>query len=168
MAIKYIKFSREYTDGGILPLPWDFPTLSEGWVWNGYYTRLLISPVLNFFGKIAFRVAYNKLENRHHAFIPAFIIPGLNTTIYDLKILLESFLSCFLINDAIEKYSSSSSQEYFDLPVSTAYFRLAWFIRKCRTWLGMVIETNSIQELKKFSLDVVQKFILDLHARAPS
>ena len=167
MAIKYINSSSEYLAKGALPLPWDYPQLPNGWVWNGYYTRIVNSPYLNFFGKVAIRVAYDKVNDRHHAFIPGFIIPGLRTTTYDLKILLESFLSCFIINDAIEKYSGSLSREYFDLPVSTAYFLLQWFIRKCRTWLGVRTETNSILELKEFSLETVKKFILDLHARAP-
>ena len=166
-AIKYIKCSTEYLEKNARPLPWDYPPLPVGWVWKGYYTRNLNSPVLNYFGKVAIRLAYVKSQKRHHAFIPGFIIPWHGITIFDLEIFLKAFFFSFTIGYAVEKYSDSSPKEHFDLPVSTAYFRLAWFIRKCRTWLGMATATNSIQELRSFSIEAVDKFILDLHARAP-
>lgn len=144
----------------------EFPPLPNGWIWNGYYSRELNSPFLNFFGKVAIRVAYDEENNCHHAYIPAFITPYLHITIYDLKIIIEAFLKSLSVQETLDEYSSIGSKEYYDLSSSSIYYLLKWFIRKVHIWLEVQVSSNSISNFKNFPKDIFLKLTNYLHARA--
>lgn len=133
LALEYFLASSIYFKEGS-PLAVDFPPLPSDWVWNGYYRRVINSPVLGFFGEVAIRVSYDKTSGIHHAYIPTFIIPYLKITTYDLEFLIKSFHQSFVASEVIEKYSQINDKEYFDLSFSSLYFLIEWFIRKCRTF----------------------------------
>lgn len=143
------------------------PVLDPGWEWNGFYTRQLNSPFLHFFGKVAIRVAYDKKNKVHHAFIPAFIVPGLKLTVFDLQVLITSFMESFSTSLTLENYSKELP-EYYDLPLSSFYHLLAWFCRRCRSVLNLPIEGNSINHLRPYLNGLILgRFLKDINTRAP-
>ncbi len=144
-----------------------FPELNTPWVWNGYYTRQLNSPSLNFFGKVAIRVAYNKEKRAHHAFIPSFIIPHLKLTSFDLQLLISTFIESVSVSLCLEKYSEKLP-EYFDLAPSSFYFLLMWVCKKFRSVLNLPISGNSLNHfLPYLNQHNFLNLLKNLNARSP-
>lgn len=148
------------------PLGFDFPNLPAGWVWNGYYSRIINSPILGHFDKVAIRVAYDKQNKVHHSCFPAFIIPYLKITTYDLQFIIKSYLLSFCAFEVANQYSQINSNEFFDLPLSSIYSLLVWFIKKCRTFEICFFESNSISVLRGGHDQLLEKFLHFLRSRA--
>lgn len=149
-----------------MALYFDFPALPDGQVWNGYYLRNLNSPALNFSGKVAIRVSYNKCNNEHHAFIPCFILPFLSFSIFDLKFILESYLKLFSVNKIYQDLGDLQKSEYFDIPPATLYFLLSYFLRICNLHLEISISSYSISSYINVPENFWNKYTQYLQARA--
>jgi hypothetical protein len=149
-----------------MALFFDFPALPEREVWNGYYLRNLNSPILNFFGKVAIRVSYNKLTNEHHSYIPCFIIPYLSFSLFELKFILESYLKMFSVSSIYQDINELQDSEYFDFPPATLYFLLSYFLRICNQYLGINISSYSISSYRNIPTNFWGKYTQYLQARA--
>src|SRR5690606_22321434 len=104
-ALKYLAYSQIYLEkNDPSQIVSALPVLPEGRVWNGYYRRQLNSPTLNYFGEVAIRVAFDKDTKVHHAYFPAFIIPHLKITVFDLEVLVSSFIQSFCVSSCLESY----------------------------------------------------------------
>jgi len=165
LALQYLEASSAYINKETENIIFNFPKLSDNWVWNGYYFRKLNSSYLNYFGNIAIRVAYDKVNKVHHAFIPAFVIPYLKITTFDLENLIKLFLVTFSAANTLDKFSHDKP-EYFDMPLSSFYWLLSWFTSKCRSELGECSDSNSIIHLYNKTASIVDKYLENLHSRA--
>lgn len=155
---QYLKASSDYISSDNHKIVYDFPSLPSGWVWNGYYTRTINSVALDYFGDVAIRVAYDKKNKKHHAYLPIFIIPFLKITIFDLQLIIINFFKFNSIFDVIEQYSIGAL-EYLDLSTSTCYSYLNWFMTECRTKLNVQFDNNCLSDLRYKSPSILNQYL---------
>jgi hypothetical protein len=120
---------------------------------------------LGIFGQVAIRVAYDKINEVHHAYFPAFIIPGLHITTYDLQFILESFLECFSLGKTQQAFIDCQNQEFFDYPFSSLYWLLIWFLKVANAYLDIPIEKYCLNSYRNMDRKYWSKFLDYLNAR---
>jgi hypothetical protein len=165
-AKQYLCASEAYINKQTSKIIFDFPKLPNSWIWKGYYTRNLNSAALQHFGKVAIRVAYDKTHDRHHAYLPLFIIPYIALTIFDINFLVTYFLKGLTVDEIIQYYSKDL-REYYDLSTSSCYYYLKWFVIQARTALNYSFNNNSILNLKDLNstnlFDQYLKYLMQYH-----
>lgn len=131
-------------------------------IWKGYYFRMLECWILGFMGQVCIRKGLCKSTGRHFTMFPDFCIPYLKWGKLSILKLLELF-----IKSTKSYFSTFEFDLDFDISISSLYWIGSYLVQVLRLNAELFLlpnnretSTNSVFELRKYSLEATKKVIL--------